>query len=94
MIGFFEGISAATTHYLVTEYFSTKYKTRAYFAYSVSKQLGDSIRFMTPVLISVTGWRVAWMIGGGCGMVIGLLLVLTVEEPIDKNAILISNQKV
>jgi sugar phosphate permease len=87
-------MSAALTHQLVTEYFNKKLKTRAYFAFSVSKQLGDSIRFMTPVLISVTGWRVAWMIGGGISALVGLLIVFTIEEPVNKNSILISNEKV
>lgn len=36
LIGFLEGISGVLTHILITEYFVEKYKTRAYFAYSMS----------------------------------------------------------
>jgi hypothetical protein len=46
---------------------------------------------LTPIFISITGWRKAWMIGGCFSIVIGLLMVLTVDEPVTKDAILVSN---
>ena len=49
--------------------------------FSVLIQLGDAAKFITPVLISEVGWRVSWIIGGGFGVVIGLLIMVSVAEP-------------
>ena len=68
----------------MTEFFAPKYRTKAYFVFSISKQLSESIKFLTPLLISATGWRMSWIIGGGIGVVTGLLLVFTVSEPVQK----------
>jgi hypothetical protein len=75
---------------MVTEYFEERYWTRAYFSYSILKQIGDSARFMTPVLISSTGWRITWMIGGAFGVGTGLLMVFTMVEPKNVNLIVLS----
>lgn len=93
IIGMLSGLSASLTHQLVTEYFEEKYWTRAYFAYSILKQIGDSARFMTPVLIKYTGWRMAWIIGGGFGVVSGLLMVFLVAEPKVPSTMVVSSNE-
>jgi hypothetical protein len=52
IIGALQGITAALCYLLVTEFFEEKYKVKAFFAFSVSKQFGDSVRYLTPILIS------------------------------------------
>jgi sugar phosphate permease len=73
-----QGISSALCYLLVFEFFEEKYKVKAFFAFSVAKQLGDSVRYLTPILISATGWRNTWIIGGGFSVFVGLLIVFTV----------------
>lgn len=90
IIGFFSGTSAALTHQLVTDFFEKKYWTKAYFAFSILRQLGDSARFMTPVLIGATGWRTAWSIGGAFGILNGILLILTVSDPQNQNILILT----
>lgn len=86
-------MSVSLTYQLVTEYFAPKYRTRAYFSFSISKQLSESIKYLTPILISTFGWKISWMIGGGIGVVSGLLLVLTVSEPNEKKEIILTSNK-
>lgn len=83
----------ALTHSLVTEYFAMRYATRAYFAFSISKQLGDSLKYMTPLLINMTGWRLAWMCGGAAIAVNGLMIIFIVAEPVVKDGILMTKDE-
>lgn len=77
----------------MSEFFAPRHKTRAYYAFSISKQLGETVKYMTPILISWTGWRMAWMIGGGFGIIIGVLLIITVQEPHQQKQIVLTKDK-
>jgi predicted MFS family arabinose efflux permease len=48
---------------------------------------------MTPILIQMVGWRAAWMVCGGFGIITGLLMILTVYEPRDVNAIVLTKDQ-
>ena len=52
----------------------------------MSKAFGDSFRYLTPLVISLVGWRGAWVVGGGFGIFIGVLILLTIKEPETPNA--------
>lgn len=86
-------MSASLYYTLVTEFFEDYWKTKAFFIFSMSKQVGDSVRYLTPLLISQFGWRMAWIIGGSVGALNGFLLVFTVIEPKRQEAILLSNDE-
>lgn len=92
-MGFFQGATMSLTHSLVCEYFAKRHATKAYFAFSISKQLADSLRYLTPVFITMTGWRLAWIIIGILTAATGFLLVFTVVEPKSKEAMLLTKDK-
>lgn len=56
-IGALQGLSGAMFYIIVSEFFDHQYKVRAYFAFQMSIQLGDTMRFLTPMLINLLGWR-------------------------------------
>lgn len=93
VIGLVQGLSASIYYLLVTEFFDPKYKTKAFFAFSVSRQVADSVKFMTPLLINKFGWRLAWNIGGGFGASIGLMIAFTVRVPKQPTQIVLSNDE-
>jgi sugar phosphate permease len=80
-IGLFQGMSGALSYTLITDFFAPRNRVRAFFVFSILSQLGDTARFMTPNIITLTGYKVAWFIIGGFGIISGALILLTVVEP-------------
>lgn len=89
--GVLQGLSVSIAFQFVTEFFPTRYKTKAFYIFSTSEFLGESMKFMTPILIASTGWRTAWGIGGSFGLITGLLLAFTVSEPVSKKELVLSS---
>ena len=81
LIGFFQSMAGPMTYTLITDFFSPKYRVKAFFAFSVLQQLGDPFKFMTQNLITAFGWKKAWFFVGGFGIMAGLLTLLTLTEP-------------
>lgn len=90
LAGICQGFCVSLSYQIVTEFFAPKYKTKAFVLFSISKQASDSILFLTPLLISATGWRMAWAICGGVGIIGGMLLVFTISEPIKRQDIVLT----
>ena len=80
-IGFVQSFSGPATYSLITDYFPKQYRVKAFFAFAVFQQLGDTFSYATIPIISMFGFRNAWLICGGFGMAIGLLTIFTLYEP-------------
>ena len=57
---------------------------RAYYAFSLLIQLADSFKFLSSNMILTIGWKNSWLVIGGSGVVMGLLIILTTPN-VDKN---------
>ena len=80
-IGLVQSFSGPATYSLITDYFPKEYRVKAFFAFAVFQQLGDTFSYLTITIISKWGFRNAWLICGAFGMVAGLLTIFTLYEP-------------
>lgn len=90
--GVLQGLSVSIAFQYVTEFFPQKYKTRAFYIFSMSEFLGESMKFMSPIFIAKVGWRTAWAVGGSFGFITGVLLACTVSEPISKKQVVLASE--
>jgi predicted MFS family arabinose efflux permease len=44
-------------------------------------QLGDTMQYLSTIIISLFGWRNTWKLCGGSGMLVGILTCIFVKEP-------------
>ena len=80
-IGLAQSFSGPATYSLITDYFPKEYRIKAFFAFAIFQQLGDTFSYLTIPIISHFGFRGAWLICGGFGMAVGFLTIFTLYEP-------------
>jgi MFS family permease len=78
LIGLFQSVGTPIVYVLITDYFEPRLRVKAFFVFSILSQLGDPIRFMTSQLITLFGWKQAWVICGLFGIIPGALCVFTI----------------
>jgi len=74
-------VAGPATYSLITDFFAPQQRVKAFFAFSIFQQLGDTFQFMTTSIITNYGWKKTWWICGMFAVVNGLIIVLTIVEP-------------
>lgn len=80
-VGLAQSMSGPPTYSLITDFFPPRYRVKAFFAFSIMQQVGDTMQYLTSNLITGMGWRNTWFVIGIYGFSMGLMCVLFVKEP-------------
>ena len=81
-VGVGEAGGTPPSHSLIASYFPPEQRSTALSLHSTGTQFGILIGMLGGAIIADTlGWRMAFVVFGAPGLIVGLLLALTVKEP-------------
>ena len=80
-LGIFQAFTGPAMFSIISDFFPSELKVRAFFVYSTLQQLGDTVVFFTINIISLIGWRNSFRLIGLTGLVGGFACLLFVREP-------------
>jgi sugar phosphate permease len=80
-IGLAQSMSGPPTYSLITDFFPPRYRVKAFFAFSIMQQIGDTMQYLTSNLITAMGWRNTYFVIGIYAMAMGLTCIIFVKEP-------------
>ena len=82
MLGAFEAFCGPPAYSLIADYFPPEIRTTAIAIYNLGIYIGNALSSLIVILIEKFGWRKAYIITGGVGIIFALLCLLFVVDPI------------
>lgn len=80
-MGFFSSLFQPASYSIINDYFPPAKRTKAFFIYQILGTFADIIQFQSLPLIGLVGWRKAYMICGGLGIITPIIGLTFLREP-------------
>jgi MFS family permease len=80
-MGFISSLFQPASYSIINDYFPPTSRTKAFFIYQILGTFADIIQFESLPIISLVGWRGAYMICGGLGIITPIIGVTFLKEP-------------
>lgn len=81
MLGIFQSLFNPCAYSIIAEYFHPDHRTLANSLFNSGIYLGGALASFSNVMIVKGGWRLAYGVTGGIGIVIGIISLVIVREP-------------
>ena len=81
LLGLLEACLVPTVYSLISDFFPPEKRTLANSIYSMGMFIGTALENLTVIIINAIGWRGAYFIVGGFGIVVGLIGIAVIKEP-------------
>ena len=81
MLGLFQAFCGPASYSLIADYFPPKSRTTAIAIYVFGYDAGGGLSSLVIPIIGKYGWRFAYLVTGGVGVVIGVLALIIIGDP-------------